>query len=130
MAALTTQLGYPVDADEQARRLAPLLASDRDAVLLVVDADDLAIGWIHVHHRLFLEGADQALIAGLVVDETHRSSGLGAALLREAEAWASARGLRSVRVQSRVERAEAHRFYQRHGYTVTKQSLVFDRRLD
>ena len=130
MAALTTQLGYPVEVDEQKRRLAPLLASDRDAVLVLVDADDVAIGWIHVHHRLFLEGADQALIAGLVVDEAHRSGGLGAALLREAQGWARARGLRSVRVQSRVERTAAHRFYERQGYTVTKQSLVFDRWLD
>lgn len=129
IAALTTQLGYPVDADGQARRLAPILASDRDAVLVVTDAADRPIGWIHVQRRLFLEDDDQALSAGLVVDEAHRSGGLGAALMEAAEAWATARGLRSMRVQSRVERAGAHRFYARHGYAVMKTSLVFDRRL-
>ena len=129
VAALTTQLGYPVDADVQARRLAPILAFDRDAVLVATDADDRPIGYIHVQRRLFLEGDDQALIAGLVVDEAHRSGGIGAALLAAAEAWAATQGLRSMRVLSRLERADAHRFYERHGYEVVKTSLVFDRRL-
>ncbi|HET9879798.1 MAG TPA: GNAT family N-acetyltransferase [Candidatus Limnocylindria bacterium] len=127
IAALTTQLGYAVDAEGQARRLAPILASDRDAVLVATDAADRPIGWIHVQRRLYLEGDDQALIAGLVVDEEHRSSGIGAALLAAAEEWATAHDLRSMRVQSRVERAGAHRFYERHGYAVAKTSLVFDR---
>ena len=129
IAALTTQLGYPVDAQTQARRLAPVLASDRDEVLVAVDAADRPIGWIHVQGRLFLEGDDQAQIAGLVVGEGHRSAGIGAALLAAAEAWAAARDLRSMRVMSRVQRTGAHRFYERHGYAVAKTSLVFDRRL-
>ena len=129
IAALTTQLGYAVDAEGQARRLAPILVSDRDAVLVATDAADRPIGWIHVQRRLYLEGDDQALIAGLVVDEAHRSDGIGAALLGAAEAWATAHDLRSMRVQSRVERDGAHRFYERHGYAVAKTSLVFDRRL-
>ena len=129
IAALTTQLGYPVDAQTQSRRLAPVLASDRDEVLVAVDAADRPIGWIHVQGRLFLEGDDQAQIAGLVVGEGHRSAGIGAALLAAAEAWAAARDLRSMRVMSRVQRTGAHRFYERHGYAVAKTSLVFDRRL-
>lgn len=129
IAALTTQLGYPVEADHQARRLGPVLASDRDALLVATDAADRPIGWIHVQRRLFLEGDDQALIAGLVVNEGHRSGGIGAALLVAAEAWAEAHALRSMRVMSRVERTGAHRFYERHGYAVAKTSRVFDRRL-
>lgn len=129
IAELTTQLGYPADADAQAHRLAPVLASERDAVLVATDDADRPIGWIHVQRRLFLEGDDQALIAGLVVGEGHRSGGIGAALLAAAEAWAAAQGLRSMRVLSRVERAEAHRFYERHGYAVAKTSRVFDRTL-
>lgn len=129
IAALTTQLGYPVDAETQARRLAPILTSDRDAVLVATDAADRPIAWVHVQRRLFLEGDDQALVAGLVVDEAHRSEGIGAGLLAAAEAWALARGIGSIRVLSRTERARAHRFYERHGYVVTKTSLVFDRQL-
>ena len=86
IAILTGQLGYPVDADEQARRLSLVLASERDAVFVAVDDDDRPVGWTHIQQRLMLEGSDQALIAGLVVDEEHRSAGLGLDLLAAAEA--------------------------------------------
>ena len=43
LAALTGQLGYPVEADEQARRLALVLASERDAVFVAVTADDRVV---------------------------------------------------------------------------------------
>lgn len=129
IAALTGQLGYPVDADEQSRRLAQVLASERDAVFVAVDDDDRVIGWTHIQQRLMLESSDQALIAGLVVDEEYRSAGLGLDLLDAAEAWAAARGMRSVRVLSRVERERAHRFYTREGYELVKTSRAFDKRL-
>ena len=127
IAVLTGQLGYPVDADEQARRLALVLASERDAVFVAVDDDDRPVGWTHIQQRLMLEGSDQALIAGLVVDEEHRSAGLGLDLLAAAEAWAGERGMRSVRVLSRVERERAHRFYMREGYALVKTSRAFDK---
>ncbi len=128
LAPLTTQLGYPVEAAEQAERLARVLASD-DAVLVAVDATDAAIGWIHVQHRTPLTSAPHAQIAGMVVDETHRSDGVGAALLAAAEAWAGGRGLPSVQVYSRVERERAHRFYERHGYALVKTSRVLRHRI-
>jgi GNAT superfamily N-acetyltransferase len=127
IAELTGQLGYPVTAAEQARRLAPILASARDAVLVAVDAEDVPIGWIHVQQRLLLEGSDQALIAGLVVADGRRSAGVGRELLRAAESWAAEVGLTSIRVLSRVERERAHRFYQREGYILVKTSRTFEK---
>jgi N-acetylglutamate synthase-like GNAT family acetyltransferase len=127
LAALTGQLGYPVEADEQARRLALVLASKRDAVFVAVNADDRVVGWTHIQQRLMLESSDQALIAGLVVDEAHRSAGVGLELLAAAEAWAAELGMGSVRVLSRVERERAHRFYMREGYRLVKTSRAFDK---
>jgi GNAT superfamily N-acetyltransferase len=127
IAALTGQLGYPVDEDEQARRLAPILASERDAVFVAPGEDGQPIGWIHVQQRLLLEGSDQALIAGLVVAETHRSAGVGRELLGAAERWAAEHGMTSIRVLSRVERERAHRFYEREGYTLVKTSRNFEK---
>lgn len=129
VAELSGQLGYPVEAIEQARRLAPVLASERDAVLVAVDVADRPIGWIHVQERMLLEASGQALVAGLVVDAAHRSGGIGRALLAAGEAWARERGLATMRVLSRVERERAHRFYQREGYALVKTSRVFERRL-
>lgn len=129
IAELTGQLGYPVEASERARRLAPVLASERDAVLVAVDVADRPIGWVHVQQRLLLEGSDQALVAGLVVDAAHRSAGIGQVLLAAAEAWAREHGLTTMRVLSRVERERAHRFYERHGYRIVKRSLNFEKPL-
>jgi GNAT superfamily N-acetyltransferase len=129
LAPLTTQLGYPVEAPEQAERLARVLASTDDAVLVAVDAADTAIGWIHVQLRHPLTSAPHAQIAGMVVNEEHRSEGVGAALLAAAEAWAGERGLTSVQVYSRVERERAHRFYERHGYGLEKTSRVLRHRI-
>ena len=129
LAPLTTQLGYPVEASEQAERLARVLGREDEAVLVAVDATDAPIGWIHVQQRTPLTSAPHAQIAGMVVDEAHRSDGVGAALLTAAEAWAEERGLPSVQVYSRVERERAHRFYERHGYELVKTSRVLRHRI-
>ncbi len=88
VAALTTQLGYPVAPDELTRRLAEVRRHDDHELLVAVDPEDAAIGWIHVARHTGLEVADQAIIHGLVVDESARSGGIGNELVEAAEAWA------------------------------------------
>lgn len=129
LAPLTTQLGYPVEEVEQAERLGRVLGRDDEAVLVAVDTADAVIGWIHVQVRQPLTSPPHAQIAGMVVDEAHRSDGIGATLLAAAEAWAAERGLGSVQVYSRVERERAHRFYERHGYELVKSSRVLRHRI-
>ncbi len=55
----------------------------------------------------------------LVTDETHRSSGIGAALLRYLEVEARARGCAAVELESGSQRLAAHRFYFREGFVIT-----------
>jgi hypothetical protein len=55
----------------------------------------------------------------LVTDETQRSTGVGAALLRHLEAQARARGCTSVELESGSHRTGAHRFYFREGFVIT-----------
>jgi GNAT superfamily N-acetyltransferase len=125
MVELNDQLGYPTTEAELRRRLDAVLDSPEDAVLVAVDGDDRAIGWVHVGVELLLEASDVACIRGLVIDEGHRSAGIGADLLRAAEAWARGRGCARMTVRSRVARERAHRFYQREGYRLEKTSHVF-----
>ncbi len=66
---------------------------------------------------------------GLVVDDEHRSAGIGGALLEAAEAWALDRGCADLLVATRVTRERAHGFYRRHGYALLKTSHCFSRRL-
>ena len=126
VADLTTQLGYPTDPEETVQRLSAL--DDRHAAL-VADEGGRAIGWVHVTLVTSLVSGMKGDIGGLVVDESHRSGGVGAELLAAAEAWARERGAGRMVVRSRVARERAHRFYAREGYELIKTSHVFEKRL-
>jgi hypothetical protein len=47
-----------------------------------------------------------------------------------AEAWARDHRYRSVRVRSRIARAEAHRFYERLGYSRIKTQHSFGKSIE
>lgn len=125
---LNRQLGYPTSEEELRERLEPILKSPEDAVFVALDGSD-PIGWIHVAIERGLETSHVAGLRGLVVDEAHRSGGVGQALLRAAEAWAREHGCEVVTVRSRVARERAHRFYEREGYMRVKTSHVFSKPL-
>jgi GNAT superfamily N-acetyltransferase len=129
VADLTTQLGYPTTTEETAERLSSIAARPDEHAALVADDDGRALGWVHVELSTSLESGLKANIGGLVVDDEHRSFGLGAELLAAAEAWAREHGARRMVVRSRVTRERAHRFYEREGYTLVKTSHIFEKRL-
>lgn len=125
---LNAQLGYPTTEAELRERLDPILASPEDAII-VATAADRPIGWIHVAVERGLQGSFVAGLRGLVVDEAHRSSGVGRMLIGAAEEWARRHQCRVITVRSRVTRERAHRFYEREGYRHVKTSHVFEKRL-
>jgi GNAT superfamily N-acetyltransferase len=55
----------------------------------------------------------------LVTDEKHRSSGVGALLLRYLEGLARSNGCTGVELESGSQRTGAHRFYFRAGFVIT-----------
>jgi len=119
------QLGYPVEPDELRRRLEAVAASDDAAVLVATDPQDAAIGWLHVELKRTLVAPLSAQIMALVVDERARGEGVGAELVRAAEAWAAAHGCQRLTVATRVTRERAHQFYQREGFSLDKTSHIF-----
>ena len=129
VADLATQLGYPSGPQETTERLATLQRQPDAHAAFVADEDGRAVGWVHVALSASLLSGPKADIGGLVVDEGHRSGGVGAELLAAAEAWARERGARTMMVRSRVARERAHRFYERKGYALVKTSHVFEKPL-
>ncbi|HUX11584.1 MAG TPA: GNAT family N-acetyltransferase [Spirochaetia bacterium] len=127
VAELSSQLGYPTPTDEMRMRIASLAGIPHEGLLVARDGE--VVGWIHVHHTTYLQSGKAAEVTGLVVQDTHRSKGIGAALLQAAESWAIAQGLGRLRVRSNIVRADAHRFYERAGYRRAKTSLVFEKNL-
>ena len=125
---LNEQLGYPTNEPDLRERLAPILESAEDEVLVAAEGSE-PIGWIHVAVERGLEDSHVAGLRGLVVDEAHRSGGVGKDLLEAAEQWARESGCRTMTVRSRITRERAHRFYEREGYRRVKTSHVFGKAL-
>ncbi|MEP6484370.1 MAG: GNAT family N-acetyltransferase [Rudaea sp.] len=129
LASLSTQLGYPADADTMQRRLHHVRANRIGEVFVAVNNATRVVGWTHVVERFHLEDESFVELAGLVVDASARSAGVGAALLRKAETWAHEHGHAKLRVRSNVIRERTHGFYRREGYIEKKRQVVFEKPL-
>jgi GNAT superfamily N-acetyltransferase len=126
LADLSRQLGYPVDAATLRERLGKIKAQ-RVGEIFVASHGDRVVGWTHVVPRMHLEEGAFAELAGLVVDESARNLGVGAALLAAAESWARDHEFERLRVRSNVIRERAHRFYLREKYAERKRQVVFEK---
>ena len=129
LASLSTQLGYPTDAETMRRRLHRLHENRIGAIFVALNDESHVVGWTHVVERFHLEDEPFVELAGLVVDENARSAGVGAALLHAAESWARELGHAKLRVRSNVIRDRAHGFYRREGYVERKRQAVFEKSL-
>jgi ribosomal protein S18 acetylase RimI-like enzyme len=117
LAALIVALGYEVTPAEVKMRVATLnkaghhiLLADRGGVIGV-----LTTATTQVLHRPRPVGR----ISMMVVAESERGKGIGAALVTEAEARLKADGCGLVEVTSNAKRLRAHAFYRRLGYERT-----------
>jgi ribosomal protein S18 acetylase RimI-like enzyme len=129
LADLSTQLGYPDAAGQLSGRLEAVLRDSNQEVKVALLGDGLIVGWIHVFLALRIESKSFGELGGLVVSEEYRGRGVGRSLLSAAEEWASARGLSKLRVRTRSSRSEAHDFYKKQGFLVTKEQYIFDKDL-
>lgn len=124
-------IGQLADAPDEAAfraRFERVLATD-DHRIVVAEVEGKVVGVLHMFERPALEKPCEAVVQALVVDSEARSSGVGEALMHEAEAWAQQRKLPSVSLYSRVDRKRAHAFYERIGYSVKSTSVRMDRGL-
>lgn len=128
LSELAGQLGYPSSAAEILARVRQFRTLTDHAVL-VAEADGRVVGWLHAQVRRSLELPEHAEITGMVVDEGHRGRGIGAELVRAAEAWTRRQGLPFLKVKSNVVRERTHAFYLKLGFTVNKTQMVFKKEL-
>jgi GNAT superfamily N-acetyltransferase len=126
---LCAQLGYPTETSVFSRRFETIREDENQAVFAAVLTDGRVIGWLHVLTTMYLESDAFAEIGGIVVDELHRRSGAGKALMHAAEEWAKEQGLRAVRLRSNVVRKKAHLFYRSIGYQQVKAQYTFEKEL-
>jgi len=119
LASLVTQLGYASTPAQIVARLRHL--QDRvDIRAFVAENDGRVVGMVGLEafpafHRDGLHG----YVTAMVVDQTVRGGGIGAALLQAGEAWFAERGVKRVNLTTALHREEAHVFYEKNGYTFT-----------
>lgn len=125
IADLATQLGYPSTTEQSLARLRTLPQDGSHAVYVAESEKDTVVGWVHVFEYLPVCHDRVAEVAGLVVDENCRGTGVGQRLMEAAEHWARAKGLSTVVLRSNVIREPAHKFYEKLGYTRIKTQHAF-----
>ena len=106
----------PPDPDPAARALTEILARD-DHALLVAETGGEVAGTLHlvISPNLTHDGAPWAIVENVVVDEGRRGSGIGRALMEEAERRARAAGCYKVQLMSADERGVGA-FYEGLGF--------------
>jgi GNAT superfamily N-acetyltransferase len=124
---LSGQLGYETGIGKIEEQIDRLASSDGDEVAFVACVGDEAVGWIEAAVIYHLQSAPYVLISGLVVKDGMRGLGVGRRLCAEVETWTSRKGVRVLRVTSRMTRERAHQFYLSGGFRQTKISAVFEK---
>ena len=119
LAALMCELGYETTNEEMKTRLKSIVADARCSTLVAKIGKELCgmIGTLthmsHEHNDL------SGKIVALVVSKKQRRSGVGRALIAAAEKDFARRNVTRLTLTTRVERDEAHRFYETLGYSRT-----------
>jgi GNAT superfamily N-acetyltransferase len=124
LARLMGELGYPTSEEDMSQRMARINPR-KDFATFVAEEDGAVIGMVGVCVRpSYQHDALNGQIVALAVSPGARGRGAGRLLVRRAEAWT--RGESAVRmiVNSGLERAEAHDFYERLGYRATGRRFV------
>ncbi|RSD23627.1 GNAT family N-acetyltransferase [Amycolatopsis eburnea] len=95
------------------------IAKDSNQLLVVVASDDEPVGTLQltIIPGLARRGALRGQIEAVRVHSDHRGSGLGAELVQWAIAESRRRGCALVQLTSDTSRTDAHRFYERLGFT-------------
>ncbi|WP_370971427.1 N-acetyltransferase family protein [Amycolatopsis sp. cg9] len=95
------------------------IVRDPNQLLIVVASDDEPVGTLQltIIPGLARRGALRGQIEAVRIHADHRGSGLGADLMHWAIAESRRRGCALVQLTSDTSRTDAHRFYERLGFT-------------
>jgi predicted N-acetyltransferase YhbS len=117
--SLLAELGYPSKEADVRHRLRRSLRSERSCFLLAQSASEV-IGLVSAELvPYFPNGSTICRITGLVVSTQHRGRGVGEKLLAGAADFAREHHCSGIEITSAEHRLDAHRFYQRLGFSRT-----------
>jgi GNAT superfamily N-acetyltransferase len=126
---LCRQLGYSSSEEEVRARFSGIEAAPDHGLFVAETADGSLAGFLVMFVIRTIESEPRAEVGGLVVDDAHRSHGIGKLLMEQAEIWAREHGCGVVSLRSNVIRDRAHKFYERLGYEHVKTQKSFRKKL-
>ena len=108
------------------------LQSTSEAILVAEAPDGQVVGMVHVkvydtpsHCPLSVQRR-RGHVEDIVVDESHRRTGVGRALMERSAAWCREQGASQLLLTVWAGNQEAEAFYRRLGYEPVSQVLGFD----
>lgn len=120
----TLQHEYPLEEAE--KQLVYLLSSPTNQ-LFVKEIDGNVVGYIQLAEYVSTYGPRLMNVLGLAVEPACHNQGIGKALLIHAEEWAKESGADGIRLNSGLERTQAHKFYEHLGYKEVKKQINFNK---
>ncbi|HEY7246122.1 MAG TPA: GNAT family N-acetyltransferase [Xanthobacteraceae bacterium] len=119
VAMLLAELGYPSNETGVRDRLRRALP-DRGSCLLVAQSESEVVGLASAELvPYFPNGSTICRVTALVVSPHHRSRGIGEKLVAGVADYARQHHCSGIEITSAEHRLEAHRFYQRLGFSRT-----------
>ena len=114
------------DADRARQAIADAIADEAAAVLVAEHRGEL-LGLCTAYLELnSVRFGPRCWVEDLAVSPSHRSLGVGKALLDEAKDWARKRGASHLELDSGDARPDAHRFYEREGPSWTSRCFAWE----
>lgn len=121
---LSEELGHECSIEKVKDRIAFIIENTKD-IILVAQQENEVIGYIHGSPYELLYSESLINILAFIIKEKYRNIGIGSILIKNLEDWAKENGYCGIRLVSRFERVDAHRFYQKHGYINRKDQKNF-----
>ncbi len=119
VALLMTELGYPSTEADVKDRLHRSMSSQTSCCLVAQSAGEV-VGLMSAEVvPYFPNGSTMCRVTSLVVSSRHRRRGVGEKLLAAAAEFARQHRCSGIEVTSAERRVDAHRFYQKLGFSRT-----------
>ena len=116
IAELLAELGYPSEPGAVRARMANM-RGDGNQWILIAEVDGEAVGMATIIIRHVINRDEPfGRLASVVVRDSWRSRGIGAAMLARTEEICRDAGCSAIEVTSAESRTRAHSFYERHGF--------------
>lgn len=125
---LLAQLGYPASVAEIPARLSAVASFPHAAAFVATNGYGEVVGLVTTHiFPSIHDNEPVAWLTTLVVLEDARDAGIGSALVKHVEQWATQNGAKRVSVTSGMHRKATHEFYEKREYENT--GLRFTKKL-